>query len=74
MHGWENMALSSMGAICSASSEYDSTYSCEKALDGITHTMNEWASYQGGVGTTFSVINFAPLYDRNLGQSLSIKH
>ena len=61
VYGWQNVALSSMGAVCSASSEYSSSMSCEMALDGKTNSMSEWATYQGGVGTTFSVINSAPL-------------
>ena len=57
VHGWQNVALSSMGAVCTATSEYSQSMSCEMALDGITHMMGEWASRNGGAGTEFYVIN-----------------
>ena len=73
-----------MGAVCSATSEYSQSMSCEMALDGITHMMGEWASSNSGAGTKFSVINRTPHHEisfyfckhviRNNPHGLNLRH
>ena len=42
--GWQNVALSSLGSVCQATSEKSAGTVCEKALDGKTHIYSQWAS------------------------------
>ena len=53
--GWQNVALSSLGSVCQATSEFSSDYLCTKALDGLTHVMSQWATRFVGAGTLFHV-------------------
>ena len=56
--GWQNVALSSLGSVCEATFEYNSDYLCEKALDGLTDVISQWATRGVGAGVSFCVRHF----------------
>ena len=56
--GWQNVALSSLGSVCQATSENTQNVGCEKALDGLTHINSRWATNNVGADVLFYVCYF----------------
>ena len=60
--GWQNVALSSLGSACQATSEYDTARSCTKALDGLTRADSQWVTKGVGAGVKFYVRHFTSIH------------
>ena len=56
--GWQNVALSSLGSVCQATSERNEKSGCEKALDGRTDAYSVWQTNWVGSGVLFYVRHF----------------
>ena len=55
--GWQNVALARLGSECYANSEFDTSYVCEKAIDGLAHVASAWATFGVGAGANLMVRN-----------------
>ena len=57
--GWQNVALTRLGSVCTANTEYNEYYLCGNALDGITHMGSHWATRGVGAGANFTVTQWS---------------